>query len=169
MHVLFVCLFVFAVFCFAGLLFKGGWFEFLCMLCVCVHVCVCVCVQECMFAMYACVVYNCMCLCVCVCVCKNSGMYQSIYLLQMLTKSPQRRLCDLYTLQDLPFFRDFVFSDLIERKVRYLTGLHVFSQCSLWSREPSTRRTGKSLQVNVHVNTNTFHALVGLPPLWPCG
>ncbi|KAK7087437.1 hypothetical protein V1264_021488 [Littorina saxatilis] len=36
---------------------------------------------------------------------------------RLLTKSPQRRLCDLNTLQDLPFFRDVVFTDLIEKKI----------------------------------------------------
>ncbi|XP_076452564.1 ribosomal protein S6 kinase-related protein-like [Babylonia areolata] len=36
---------------------------------------------------------------------------------RLLTKSPQRRLSSLYTLEDLPFFRDLNFTDLIERKV----------------------------------------------------
>lgn len=37
---------------------------------------------------------------------------------RLLTKSPKRRLCDLDSLQDLPFFRDIVFTDLVEKKVK---------------------------------------------------
>lgn len=36
---------------------------------------------------------------------------------RLLTKSPRRRLCDVYSLQDLPFFRDVIFNDLIDKKI----------------------------------------------------
>ena len=48
----------------------------------------------------------------------REGLILNLFYFQLLMKSPQKRLVDLYALQNTLFFKTCNFTDVIEKKVR---------------------------------------------------